>query len=124
MTKDHKSWIHRDLTDYSAIIYLTPNAPLSTGTTTYRHKEAKLFFETPETKNKLNNDSNNHSAWDIVDSVANVYNRCVIFNGKRSHMSTDYFGTNLENARLFQTFFFNVEVTADEQWKLNSDKPQ
>lgn len=122
-TKDHKSWIHRDLTDYSAIIYLTPNAPLNTGTTTYRHKETKLFFETPETKNKLNNDGNNYSLWDIVDSVANVYNRCVIFNGKRSHMSTDYFGTDLYSGRLFQTYFFNVELSPEEQWKLNSDKP-
>lgn len=121
--KDNKSWIHRDLTDYSAIIYLTPNAPLNTGTTTYRHKETKLFFETPETKNKLNNDGNNYSLWETVDSVGNVYNRCVIFNGKRNHMSTDYFGTNLETGRLFQTYFFNVELSPEEHWKLNYDKP-
>ena len=31
-TAIHKSWIHRDNTEYSAIIYLTPNAPLSSGT--------------------------------------------------------------------------------------------
>ena len=45
--------------------------------------------------------------WELVDYVENVYNRCVIFNAKRFHSATQYFGTTPENSRLFQVFFFN-----------------
>lgn len=109
-----QSWIHRDLTDYAALIYLTPNAPLDSGTTFYRHKWTGLE-SVPEgdTRNeaRLNDDSQRLSEWDVVDVVANKFNRLVMFNGRRSHMSTRYFGKGLETGRLFQTFFFNVERT-------------
>lgn len=108
-TKNLKSWIHRDLTDYAGIIYLTPDAPLDSGTTFYRHKELKVERENPSNKKKLDGDSGNSDAWEVVDSVANKYNRLIIFNGRRSHSSTSYFGDCDDNCRLFQLFFFNVE---------------
>ena len=63
----------------------------------------------------LNNKSNvdNHSQdltkWEMVDRVGNVFNRLVLFNATRYHMSMDYFGTDKMNGRLFQTFFFDTE---------------
>ncbi len=104
-----KSWIHRDLTDYSALIYLTPNAPLDGGTTIYSHKSTGLTYAfNKEDEDRLSIDSSNKDAWDIIDSIGNVYNRLVIFNGKRSHKSTSYFGTDNISGRLFMVFFFNV----------------
>ena len=47
--------------------------------------------------------------WELVDRVGNVFNRLILFNSKRYHMSMDYFGDSKENGRLFQVFFFNTE---------------
>jgi len=94
---DQKSWIHRDNTDFSAIVYLSPEAPLDGGTCLWQHKE------TPE------EDGNDESKWELVDKIGNKYNRAIIFQGHISHKSDRYFGNDLESGRLFQTFFFNVQ---------------
>ena len=47
--------------------------------------------------------------YELMDEVANVYNRLVLFNAKRIHAATKYFGDEIENARFFQLFFFDVE---------------
>lgn len=107
--ESQKSWIHRDNTDYSAMVYLTPNAPLRGGTETYQHKLTKGVFANTHNEKFLAADTNNFGAWDILDSVANVYNRLVIFNGRQSHMSGKYFGDDINTGRLFLIFFFDVE---------------
>lgn len=109
----HNSWIHRDHTDFSAIIYLTPDPPPDGGTLTYRHKTLKIERDS-EAKSKeeideMNEDSNNEDKWDRMDVIANKYNRLIIFSGRRSHRSNKYFGSSRQNGRLFQTFFFNVK---------------
>ena len=52
------------------------------------------------------------SKWDLVDLVANRYNRLVLFRGSRNHRSMDYFGTTKQDGRLFQTWFFNTDEKA------------
>ncbi len=112
VTADKKSWIHRDLTDWSAIIFLTPNAPIDGGTKLFIHKETGISYRsTDEMEAVLNKDSAREEAWHQVDRVGNIYNRCVLFRGKRSHISDRYFGSCLEDGRLFQTFFFNDGYT-------------
>ena len=54
-------------------------------------------------------DSRDFSKWDMTGMVGNVYNRLVMYRGDLFHSSLDYFGTNKNNGRLFQTFFFNTE---------------
>lgn len=106
---ENKSWIHRDKTDFGVVVYLTPNAPLDGGTVLYRHKSTGLQKTiTQEQEFLLNNDGNDESLWEVVDRIGNKFNRAIIFQGKHSHKSDRYFGTNLETARLFQTFFFDV----------------
>jgi len=112
-TKDMKSWVHRDETRWAGVLYLTPNAPVSGGTAFFKHKETGLEEVTKDTPkeiiNKLDNDSNDMSKWEMVDYVGNKFNRLILFRGTRSHRSMDYFGTNKHNGRLFQLFFFNVD---------------
>lgn len=108
-TGDQKSWIHRDMTDYSAIVYLTPNAPLNGGTRIYRHKESGLTYGTGEDNVLLNKSSGNEDDWDVIEEVFNIYNRCIIFDGRRSHKSAEYFGKDINDCRLFMIFFFNTE---------------
>ena len=103
-----RTWIHSDYNNmWSGVCYLTPNAPLSSGTAFYRHKK------TGNTKSigitDFGEDSQDYTKWEIVDKVSNVYNRLILFRGNLFHSSLDYFGSNLQNGRLFQTFFFNTK---------------
>jgi hypothetical protein len=113
-----RSWIHADqTTSWAGVLYLTPNAPLSAGTGLFRHKETGLFSapRNPdggyniELLNKINLDAQDMTKWDLVDRVANKFNRLVLYKGDLFHMSLDYFGQNKYDGRLFQTFFFNSE---------------
>lgn len=108
---DMKSWIHRDLTEWSAIVFLTPDAPADGGTRFYRHKATGLSYAaTKELETFLQKDTADVDKWVLTDTIGNVYNRCVLFRGKRTHISDRYFGDCLENGRLFQMFFFDDNV--------------
>lgn len=108
VNEDNVSWIHRDRTDWSAIVFLTPNAPKNGGTKFFIHKETgKSYADTSEIEDIMNKSTYKPNDWELVDTVGNIYNRCVLFRGKRSHISDMYFGKNLNDGRLFQTFFFN-----------------
>lgn len=121
-TKDMTSWVHRDTTRWAGVLYLTPGAPLSSGTAFFRHKETGLEEVNQDTpthiKKELDDDSNDMSKWDQVDYVANKFNRLILFRGTRSHRSMDYFGDSKYNGRLFQLFFFNVDESADLKYIL------
>jgi len=112
---------HYDTQEYAGMVYLSPNAPLQTGTQTFRSIHTKLFGAATDadaarlnmTKEQLdfksfngNNFYDKHNM-ELVDSVANVYNRLVIFNARALHAATSYYGDSKENARLFHLYFFN-----------------
>ena len=112
-----RSWIHADsTTDWAAVLYLTPDAPLSAGTGIFKHKATGLTNwdyrnSNPEyLKTQPPGDGfQDMTKWEIVDKFGNVYNRLIMYRADNYHMSLDYFGNNLENGRLFQVFFFNTE---------------
>ena len=60
-------------------------------------------------KNKFDTDSQDTTKWHMVDNIANVFNRLIIFNANQFHTSMEYFGQNLQDGRLFQTFFFDTQ---------------
>ena len=90
------AWCHQDDTDYSGVLYLTPNAPIDSGT---------LFFKEGSRPDPNKDDYGDY----IVDHIGNVYNRLLIFNGKTvpHRANIGGFGDCLENCRLTQHFFFN-----------------
>jgi len=107
-TSSDRTWIHADsYNNWAAVCYLTPNAPLSGGTALYRYKETGDDSRTDNTAPHL--DGYDYTKWDMTDYVANKYNRIVMYRGNLYHASVDYFGSNMETGRLFQTFFFNTE---------------
>ena len=117
-TSRDRSWIHADqTTTWAGVCYLTPDAPLSAGTGIFKHKPTGLVMAprnpdgsyNTELLGQINQDSQDMTKWDLVDRLANVYNRMVLYRGDLFHQSLDYFGTNKENGRLFQTFFFSTE---------------
>lgn len=117
-TQRDRSWIHADSnTTWAALVYLTPDAPISGGTGLFRHKQTGLEVSPKlpngdtdkELLNSIYVDSQDMTKWEMTDRLANKYNRLVMYRGDLFHMSLDYFGTNKENGRLFQTFFFSTE---------------
>ena len=105
-----KSWLHRDKTEWSGIVFLSPNPPPDSGTKFYKHiatdKECSNGDETLESR--LNEDTYKPEAWELIDTVGNRFNRIVFFKGLRTHTSANYFGSSKETSRLFQMFFFNT----------------
>lgn len=107
-TSQDRTWIHADsFNTWAAVCYLTPDAPLSSGTALYRHKATGEYEKTNNEQPHL--DGNDYTKWERADYVANKYNRLVVYRGNLYHASLDYFGNNYQNGRLFQTFFFNTE---------------
>lgn len=102
-----KTWIHHDSTDWAGVLYLTPNAPVESGTGIYRHKSG--IFMHKEGQLDYNDEKLNDDEWEKVVDIGNIYNRLVLYSGMYYHRSVvPGFGTNKEDGRLFQTFFFNT----------------
>lgn len=116
-TAQDRSWIHSDgTTNWAGVCYLTPDAPLSSGTGIFRHKETGLknwiYTEHTEEETKTaapHVEGMDYTKWEMVDRIGNVYNRLILYRGDLFHVSLDYFGKGLQDGRLFQTFFFNTE---------------
>ena len=112
-TSRDRSWIHTDgYNNWGGVLFLTPDAPVSSGTGFFQFYDGAMTEEDGQKRNnktKTDECSQDLTKWNIVDQVGNVFNRLVLFNAKRYHMSLDYFGTNKENGRLFQVFFFSTE---------------
>jgi len=109
-TSRDRSWIHTDHHNtWGGVLYLTPDAPVSSGTAFYRIKHGGEMYENPLKRDYIDSHSQDLTKWEQVDTVGNVFNRLVLFNSKRYHMSMDYFGTDKTDGRLFQVFFFSTE---------------
>lgn len=112
-TSRDRSWVHIDsYNNWAGVLFLTPNAPLSSGTGFYQFYDGTSNEEEMiqnDSKDNIGKYSQDMTKWKLVDQVGNVFNRLVLFNSKRYHMSMDYFGDSLENGRLFQVFFFSTE---------------
>lgn len=116
LTKENVPWIHADLAwfrpvnaDLAAIIYLTPNPDPHSGTGMYEHKKTKQRRFDLETTKLTEEDYFSDDKWSLVEEIENVYNRCVIWDSQRFHKCIGTFGTDFNNSRLSQVFFFNLE---------------
>lgn len=119
-TADQPIVFHIDSQMLAAMVYLTPDAPVSTGTAMYKSKVTGLRNFPGNTRNTqayidtfkgVSKELNFYDStqYEMVDTVGNVYNRLVIFNSSNIHAATEYFGDSIENARFFHMFFFDVE---------------
>tara|TARA_B100000767_G_scaffold272477_1_gene300228 strand:- start:2095 stop:3033 length:939 start_codon:yes stop_codon:yes gene_type:complete len=118
-TADQPIVYHVDNQTYAAMVYLTPDAPPTSGTAFYRSKVTGDYTfdddkrKTPAYENAFKGKSNEMNFYDgsnfeKIDEVGNVYNRLVLFNAKNIHAATQYFGDGIDNARFFHMFFFDV----------------
>ena len=82
--ENEKTWIHKDKSQWAGVLYLTPNAPIDSGTGIFDKHE------------------------NLITMVGNVYNRMVLYRGDLLHRSiVPGFGDTPETGRLTQVFFFD-----------------
>lgn len=106
-TSKNRSWVHTDhFNSWAAICYLTPDAPLSGGTGLFQYKEnnARTSEELAEPY-----DSQDMTKWQLCDVIANRYNRLAIYRSNQFHTSLDYFGSDINDGRIFQLFFISTQ---------------
>lgn len=105
-TAKDRSWIHTDhFNTWAGVLYLSPNAPLSGGTGIYQYKKTKATIAS-----QLDSyESQDMTKWELCDTIANRYNRLVLYRSEMFHTSIDYFGSDLQTGRLFQLFFLTTQ---------------
>lgn len=117
-TSRDRSWIHADQhNNWAAVLYLTPDAPVTGGTGLFKHKATGLdraprnpdgtYDE--ELMKVIYKDSQDMTKWEMVDFVGNKFNKLIMYRGDMFHTSLDYFGQDINDGRLFQVFFFSTE---------------
>ena len=101
---------HCDTQQYAGVLFLTPDAPVTTGTSLFRSIHTKNM-KVPEKDHAqvFKNGYLDPTQFERVDSVGNVYNRLILFDSLTIHAASEYFGSTKENGRLFQLFFFDLE---------------
>jgi len=99
---------HCDDQTLAAMIYLSPDAPYSCGTSLFAHKKTGIRNENDfGDVNVFEGGFYDRSKFELVDTAGNVFNRLVIFDAKCIHSANEYFGTDITNSRLFHIFFFD-----------------
>jgi hypothetical protein len=101
---------HVDKLCWAGILYLTPYAPLESGTNFCKNingTSSEIDMISNETK--LKNNYYDETIWMPINQIGNLFNRLVLFNSKNYHIASNMFGESKENSRLFQLFFFSTE---------------
>ena len=99
---------HHDDQTLAAMIYLTPDAPHSCGTSFFAHKKTGVRnIDESNNQNPFDGGFYDRTKFELVDTAGNVFNRLVIFDARCIHSANEYFGTDITNSRLFHIFFFD-----------------
>jgi len=107
-TAENPQVYHCDVQRWAAMIYLTPGAPLTSGTRLHIHKETGLAHgNEPDIGLAFSGGFFDSTKFDTVADASNVFNRLVIMDAKHIHSAGTYFGNSQETGRLVQLFFFN-----------------
>ena len=97
---------HHDLQQWAAMIYLTPNAPLSSGTRLHRSRiNGAMHMDDPNCEQAFGGGFYDSTKFDTIADACNLYNRLVIMDAKNFHSAGSYFGQSREDGRLTQVFF-------------------
>ena len=102
---------HCDNQRFAGMIYLTPNAPTSCGTSTFMHRETRIHHSShPDIMKAFNQKTFlDGTPYDRVDKFGNVFNRLVIFDAGCIHGASEYFGSDFQDGRFWHMFFFDAE---------------
>ncbi len=115
--------IHQDQnTVFAGVLYLTPDAPLNSGTSLFRKNKnynedlywKKIKENDERFKRKEPIDFSYHEMFDEVVRVNNVYNSLILFEGDIHHCANQFFGKTKQDSRLAQVFFI-TKIDANKE---------
>ena len=126
LPRDSEPIVHHDrLTRRGGVVYLSPNPPPESGTAFYTHAASgHTRFPSPDEIDALSDDERDvlseyerrdfwrkgqppqFHRWVRRLRVENVFNRLLLFDGSLFHCAEAGFGQTVEDARMYQTFFF------------------
>jgi hypothetical protein len=95
---DNDTWNACGKFGWAGLVYLNEDAPRDGGLCTWRHLKGRNEDRYAPKEN-----------WELVDSLANVYNRLILHRGCIPHSGSAGWGSTIEDGRLFQTFFFKTK---------------
>ena len=99
---------HYDSQRWAGMIYLSPNAPIVSGTRSHQSRvNATRHRDEPGADYAFQGDFYDSTKFDIADSIANIYNRLLIMDAGAFHSAGPYFGNSMEAGRLTHLFFFD-----------------
>ena len=115
-----KGWIHTDKNVLTAIVYLTPNPILNTGTSIYRLKKNHIAYEghhlMPVKQRFYSEGDNleeallaveeNNAVFEETINISNLYNRLVLFDSSSFHASQELCPLEEKDERLTLISFF------------------
>jgi len=108
MRAEDKQVYHYDTQKWAAMIYLTPDAPIESGTRLHRSKNnGTRHRDQPEADDAFRGNFYDSTQFDNCDIAGNIYNRLVIMDAGSFHSAGPYFGDCPENGRLSHLFFFD-----------------
>jgi len=126
--------IHQDQnTVFAGVLYLTPDAPLDSGTSLFRKNASydkdlywKQIKDNDERfKRKEHIDFSYHQMFDEVVRVNNVYNSLILFEGDIHHCANQFFGETKQDSRLAQVFFITkIDANKESSFPLLRVKKQ
>lgn len=107
--------IHTDDSSvFAAVLYLSPDAPLDSGTSLYKPNKSfdQITYEKSLKENSkrfadgtVKMDTAYHSMFDEIVRINNVYNTLILYEGRHYHAANQFFGKTLKDSRLAQVFF-------------------
>ena len=101
-----ETWVHLDPSDWTGVLYLTPNAPIESGTLLFK-EDVKLVKKLRDYDGPFRAEGEVRA--EVMSVLGNVYNRLVLFRGGEIPHRSNLAGVGdcLENGRLTQVFFFD-----------------
>jgi hypothetical protein len=132
-------WIHCDGDSHSCskvagVIYLSPNAPLQSGTSIYKLKQNVLIpvrnFQAKHAHYYANGNSDElknikeqeKEQFDETINVSNVYNRLISFDANEYHAAQNYFGQDNESRLILVFFVTNLDAHSTPLERANANK--
>lgn len=98
-------WIHYDRWQLVGVLYLVPDQIARGGTGFYRHLATGLSSvqeaDAMGFRARIMADSTNDAAWAQIASVPMRFNRMVLFKPHIFHQALEYFGSTVEDGRLY-----------------------
>ena len=113
-----EGWVHKDLDDklLTAIIYLSDDMPVGSGTSLYApkqegvskciHADKKVEYIDKDGQSAKEYRKENDSQFVETITVENRFNRLMVFDSHLFHKAKGFVGTNKQNTRLTMVVFF------------------